>query len=288
VSETTSPWVIDISEADFDRQVIERSRERPVVVDFWAPWCGPCRMLGPILEQLAREKQGEFILAKVNIDENQRLALEYGIESIPAVKAFRNGRLVGEFVGLYPEAAVREFVDRLLPTEADRLAAEAAALEVGNPAEAEARYRRALELDRNNDGALVGLARLLVARGQDDEAGELLARAGRVGEHGAEAERLEAIVSLRRLAREFGNEAAARRRVEADPQNAEYRYQLGVVLAAAGRHAEALQTLLAAAEMDRTLAASQVREAMVQVFQVVGVRSELADEYRDKLTRLLY
>jgi putative thioredoxin len=278
---------MDVEEADFERAVIERSRERPVVVDFWAPWCGPCRMLGPVLEKLIEERAGEVLLAKVNIDNAQNLALTYGIEAIPAVKAFRDGRPVLEFLGVLPEAQLREFLDRVSPTEADRLAQQAAAAEVTNPTEAERLYRNALQLDRNHGVALLGLARLLIARGQDTEAGDLL---GHIhgGEHAAEAERLQAILALRERARAFGDEAAARRRLAAEPENAQACYELGCVLAAKGAYDGALAMLFSAAERDRKLAGAQVRETMVQVFHIIGVRSPLADEYRDKLTRLLY
>ena len=288
MSQAPSAWVTDVTPNDFEREVIQRSHERPVVVDFWAPWCGPCRMLGPLLERLANERAGAFVLAKVNIDEAPDLALRYAVEAIPAVTAFRGGKPVLDFVGVLPEAQVREFLDRILPTEADRQAAEAAALEPSEPAEAEKRYRQALAQDAGHDRAIVGLARLLIARGQDREAEELLERTGPGGELGEEAECLQALLALRRLQPAGVDEAAARRRVEADPENARLRYELGCVLAAGGRYPEALAQLLAAAERDRNLAGSQVREAMVKIFQVVGVRSALADEYRDKLSRLLY
>jgi putative thioredoxin len=283
-----SAWVKNVKEADFEREVIERSREVPVVVDFWAPWCGPCRALGPILEKLAAERQGDFILAKVNTDEAPNLAYQFGIEGIPAVKAFRDGRPVLEFVGLLPEAQVRAFLDRITPSQADRQARQAAGLEASDPAAAEAEYRRALEQDPSNDAALLGLARLLVERGQEGEAEELLGRATPSGELFAESERLGAILYLREQARSHGDEAAVRKRLANDPHNAEVLYELGCVLAVQGKYPEALQTLLDAAGRDRTLAAEKVRPVMVKIFYAVGVRSPLADEYRDKLTQLLY
>jgi putative thioredoxin len=283
-----SPWIVNVAEADFEREVIDRSRERPVVVDFWAPWCGPCRALGPMLEKLAQERNGDFLLAKINTDEAQNLAVAFQIEAIPAVKGFRDGKLILEFTGVLPEPQLREFVDRLCPTEADRLAVKAAALETSQPAEAEALYRRALDLDGKQQSALVGLARLLLAQGDESHAMELLERVVPGGELASEVDRLRGLADLRGLARGFGDESAARRRVVAEPDNAEAHYELGCILAAAGRYQDALAELLDAARHDAQLARSKVREAMVLVFHVVGVRSELADEYRDKLARLLY
>jgi putative thioredoxin len=288
VSMAPSAWVRDVAEADFEREVIERSHERPVVVDFWAPWCGPCRMLGPLLERLAEEGGGDFLLAKVNVDEAPGLAAHFGIDGIPAVKAFRDGRLVLEFVGLLPEPQLRQFLDRVRPSEADRLAGQAGPLEETDPARAEELYRRAAELDRDHEAARIGLARVLLTRGRDEEAAEVLERLGPGGEQGAEYARLEAALFLRRHGREFGDAAALRKRVDADPENAQLRFELGSALAAAGRYPEALEQLLAAAARDRKLAAAKVREVMVKVFHAVGVRSPLADDYRDKLSRLLY
>ncbi len=284
----SASWVADVGEADFDRAVLEESRRRPVVVDFWAPWCGPCRLLGPLLEQLARERGGDFLLAKVNIDEAQELAGRYGIQAIPAVKAFRDGRPVLEFVGLLPEDQLRQFVDEIFPSAAERLVRQAAGLEADRPAEAETLYRQAHDAEPANEAAALGLARVLLARGRDEEAGRLLENLGPGGEQGAEYERLAALLDLHREGQDVGDVAAARRRLEADPENAERRYELGRALAAAGDYPAALEQLLAAAERDRKLAAARVRELMVKIFHVVGVRSPLADEYRDKLTRVLY
>jgi putative thioredoxin len=283
-----SAWVKNVKEADFQREVIERSREVPVVVDFWAPWCGPCQALGPMLEALAAKRKGDFLLAKVNTDESPELAYQYRIEGIPAVKAFRDGRPVLEFVGLLSEPQLREFIDRICPSPSDRQARQAADLEASDPAAAEDRYRAALEQDPRNEAAVVGLARLLIARGQDAEASDLLGRVAPTGELGVEADRLGDVLWLRETARDCGDEATVRKQLAAEPDNAEARYRLGCLLAAQGKYAEALQTLLEAAQRDRRLAADKVRPVMVKVFYAVGVRSSLADEYRDKLASLLY
>ena len=193
-----------------------------------------------------------------------------------------------DFVGVLPEAQLRAFLDRLMPSEADQLVRRAASLEDKQPAEAEALYRQALQLDDHHETALLGLARLLVTKGDENQAAELLGRVSPGGETAAEAERLTAILSLRQLARGFGDEATARRRLQADPDNARLRYEVGCILAAAGRYPEALENLLSAAEADRKLGAAEVREAMVKIFQIIGTRSELADQYRDRLTRVLY
>ncbi|MFY9586585.1 MAG: thioredoxin domain-containing protein, partial [Actinomycetota bacterium] len=150
---------IDVSEADFEQRVLARSYERPVVVDFWAAWCAPCRHLGPVLERVADEHDGEVDLVKVDVDANPSIAAAFGIQGIPAVKAFRGGGVVSEFVGNYPEQAVRNFFDAILPSDADRLAASVDPAR--DPAAAEEAYRAALEQDRGNPRAVTGLASLL-------------------------------------------------------------------------------------------------------------------------------
>jgi putative thioredoxin len=156
--------VIDVSEQDFEREVIERSRTTPVVVDFWAEWCGPCRALGPILEQAATDREGQVVLAKLDTDANPYIAQAFGIQGIPAVKAFKDGRVVDEFVGVQPPANVARFFDALLPNEADGL------VEQGD----EESLRQALELEPGRADAAIPLAGLLHRRGLTDEAMDVL------------------------------------------------------------------------------------------------------------------
>ncbi len=288
MSKSHSAWVRDVGDADFEREVIAASRERPVVVDFWAPWCHPCLLLAPVLERLIDERKGEVVLAKVNVDEAPMLAQQHAASGIPTVKAFRDGQVVREFLGLLPEAHLRTFLDSVLPTPADRIAAQAHTLESSNPAEAERLYRQAIEAERNNEPARIGLARALLAQGKADEIEAVLEPVGVEGAVGEEAQRLKARAYFLRLAKDFGDETAARQRLTAQPDSAAARYELACVLASRGEHAQALPLLLEAGERDPKLATTKVREAMVQIFYALGTDHPLANEYRGKLTRLLY
>jgi len=174
---------IDVTEHDFETEVVERSKSVPVVVDFWAEWCGPCRMLTPVLEQAAGKREGEVVLAKVDTDANPRLAQAFGIQGIPAVKAFKDGRVVDEFVGAKPPAEVERFFDGLIPSESEKLT------EAGD----EASLRRALELQPQNTEAATRLAGLLHRGGEEDEALELVDRLP-----GFQAEGLAARIRLER------------------------------------------------------------------------------------------
>ncbi len=283
-----TPFLLDVGEADFDRQVIERSREVPVVVDFWAPWCGPCRSLAPILEGAVAEHEGAVVLARVNVDEAPSIAARYEARSIPLVLAFRDGRPVAEFVGAQPELVVRRFVEALLPSEADRLAAEAEALrERGHLRAAEERFRQALEADAIHGGALLGLARILAEEeARVPEALDLLERVPASAPELKEAERLAAELRMRAGGR--GDVEGLRRAAAEHPDDLGRKLELGRALAAAGRHGEALETLLEVVQRDPGFRDGAARSAMLDLFEVLGPEHELTREYRRRLAGALY
>jgi putative thioredoxin len=281
-------WVIEVGDEDFEAEVLERSKQTPVVVDFWAPWCQPCRLLSPMLEALAKEKAGKFVLAKVNIDEAQNLASYFQIESIPTVHVVRAGQVYPGFQGVLDEKELRDFIHQIVPSEDDTAALEAFALENTDPAKAEARYREVLQHQPDHEQARVGLARMLVAQHKHDDAAKLLTPLGSTGDVGSEAERLRKIIEVEGAISSAGDEATLRREIAADPENAKLRYELGSALAAKGNYSGALESLLAAAERDKALARNEVRELMVKIFHIIGLRSEMADDYRSRLQSLLY
>ncbi|GIW44148.1 MAG: co-chaperone YbbN [Candidatus Binatia bacterium] len=281
-----NPYVIEVDEASFEKEVIERSRSVPVVVDFWAPWCGPCRTLGPLLERLAAEHRGQFVLAKVNVDLNPLLAQAFRVQSIPMVVAVRDGQLVSQFVGALPEAAVREFLARLLPSDAERLAAQGLArLAAGKVGEAEKLFRQALEQDPRCAAAQVGLARVLLQQGEKDRAREIL-EGVEPGAYRSEADRLLAELRLREGTQ--GDEASLRERLAQNPGDLEARLQLGQLLAAQGRYEEALEQLLEVVRRDRNFRDQAARKAMVDIFHVLGSGNELVEHYRSELAKILF
>jgi putative thioredoxin len=280
---------LDVTAADFERTVIARSREVLVVVDFWAPWCGPCRMLGPILERLASEAAGAWVLAKLDTDQNPSLAARFEIQGIPAVKAFRNGRVVAEFVGAQPESTVRAWLRPLLPSPADGLVAQAQALEAqGDLTRAEAVYTDALHIEPSHAAALLGLGRVQVAGDRFDAAVDTLSHVPRDRPERAEADSWLALARFRRDAGLSGGEVAARRRLAANPDDVTARLDLANALAAKGSYREALEGLLAVLQGNDGPARKQAQAAMLAIFDLLGDNDALTREYRPRLAAALW
>ena len=287
MEQSTSTWVKDVTDRDFQREVIEKSRTVPVVVDLWAPWCGPCKALGPLLERLAAEYGGKFILAKVNVDESPQVAQALGVQSIPLVIAFKNGDIATEFVGAQPENVVRQFIEHLVPDEAKRLTVEAAQLAArGDSAGAETRFRAALERVPEYAAASVGLAKLLADAGRDGDAMAVLDASPATGPAAAEIEQARAALRMRTVAN--GDESALRERLAADPKDLQVRIDLGRLLSASGRHEEGLELLLQAVRQDRTFDDGAARKAMLDIFALLGRADPLAERYQRELSRLLF
>ncbi len=212
-----SSWVIEGTSANFERDVVERSSHVPVVIDFWAEWCGPCKTLGPLLDRLAEEYGGQFVLVKVDTDKESELAMQFGVRSIPAVFGVRDGKAVDGFIGVQSESVIRSWLDRLLPTPAERIVAEARRLERSDPQAAEAKYNVALSLDPDLLPAQIGLARVALEQGRLEDAQAAIAAMERQGFLEPEAERLKAELVLRLQAQNAGRRRGRPRRPGRQP-----------------------------------------------------------------------
>ena len=283
------PAVVDVGDADFAREVLERSAELPVIVDFWAPWCGPCRQLGPALERAVEAQGGAVRLAKVNVDQSPQVARQFGVQSIPLVIAFKDGAPVADFVGAQPEPVLRRFVASLLPSEADLLVAEALELHAGGHANAaEERLRAALEKDARHPEALLGLARVLGARGETEAALELLERISTAPPALEQAAAKLAAELRTATSAPAADLDALRAEAAARPDDLGAQLELGRALAAARRYAEALPVLLSVVERDKSFADEAARKTMLDVFGLLGSDHPLVSEYRSALARVLF
>ena len=288
--------VIDVDSGNFEEVVLQGSQERVVVVDFWAPWCGPCKTLGPMLEEVVTALGPGVALAKVNVDDNQDLAMTFRVQGIPAVKIVKDGQLVDEFTGALPRQQVEEVLRRHVPEAPpseeevadDLVEAGRARIDAGDLAGAASLFEQALRGDEDNGAAWVGLARVRLLEDRFDEVRELV---GRIEQGTSEYDQGQALLKqldFHRLCEEAGGRQACAGRLLADASDLEARYRLGCCAAVDGDYATALQEWFQVLQKNGNYGQGAVKEAMASIFHLLGRRHPVVDDYPQRLYRLLY
>lgn len=286
---THAPHTIDVTEGNFGEHVIAASHQTPVLVDFWASWCGPCRTLLPVLLKLASGYGGRFLLAKVNIDEQPALAQQYGVRSVPTVLMFRGGKAVDQFMGALPESSVREFIERHLPRASDEAAQEAILLhETGRTAEALALLRKAVAEDPAHVPPRLALAEVLVDARDTAAATEELDRLPAAAQADSAARALRSRIRFMQQAPDDAEAARLQARLAAGPADAGAHYRLAHWHAGRNDYEKALEGFLEVLRLERRHDDDGARKAMLDIFNVLGDEGEVVARYRAALTRLLY
>ena len=285
--------VIDTTTQTFARDVLDESRNRPVLVDFWAPWCGPCRTLGPIIEKAVRQSKGQVRLVKMNIDEHPGVAGQLGIQSIPAVIAFKDGQPFDGFVGALPESQVKAFIERVAgpaaPSDSEVLIADAEALlEAGEAGAAGERFAAALKADPESVPAIVGLARCLLATGQLEHARQTLAMLPEAARSDQRVTAVEAQLALAEQAAALGDASSLEARLAADPNDHQARFDLALLRSAGGDREAAVDALLEIVRRNRSWNDEQARKQLLQFFEAWGPMDEATLAGRRRLSSMLF
>lgn len=283
-----SPYALDVTEADFDQQVIEASKTTPVVIDFWAEWCGPCRVLKPMLEKLAEEYQGKFILAKVDSDENARIAGRYAVRGIPTVVAVVNGEEVDRFSGAIPEGQVRKFLDKLIPSPAAELRRQATeTYHQGDTQGALALLAQASQLAPEDTDTRLLAAEILLHSGNPAEARQLVDSLPPVVRMEDKVVTLLARLDFAEKGQSLPGAEALQARLQANENDLEARLQLANLYVAREQYDPALEQLLEIVKRDRAFQEDIGRKTMLQVFNLLGGEGEVVSKYRKLLASAL-
>lgn len=286
---TAATYIHDVTTENFSDVVLENSQRVPVLVDFWAPWCGPCQTLMPLLTHLAEVYGGQFILAKINIDEQQDLAMRFGVRSVPTVKIFRNGEMVDEFLGALPESAIRDFLDKYVERESDRVLAQAKAfLAEGDLDQAVETASRALSMEPENKRSHIGLAEILLAVGRNAEARQVIDAMPANIRTEPEVARLAARAEFADVAANAPEEDELENRIAQDPSDSEARYLLSARRVMQGQYEGAMEQLLELVRRDRAFGNDAGREALLKIFDMLGGEGDLVSRYRRLMFNALH
>lgn len=281
-------YKVDITEANAKAQLIDESFNRPVMVDFWADWCGPCKSLMPILEKLAEEYAGDFLLAKVNADEQGMIAAQFGVRSLPTVMIIKDGRPIDGFVGAQPETEVRKLLDKYLPKPWDKQLADAERLrEEGDNAGALAVLKEAYTASHQRADIACALAETYIALNRIAEAEAILAKV-RLADQGPVYEQVKAMLELAQNAEKAPEVHALEQQLQAEPDNQEVKFQLAVQYSQHNYHKDALELLYQLLQKNLNARDGEVRKSFTDVLAVLGKKDPLAVEYQRKLYSLLY
>ena len=294
--QAASDLIKETTTQTFVKDVIEESKRQPVLIDFWAPWCGPCRQLTPIIEKAVRAAKGKVKLVKMNIDEHPAIPGQMGIQSIPAVIAFVNGQPADGFMGAVPESQVTAFIDKLTagmpgagePKVAEILAEAEAVLAEGDPAAAAQIYAEVLAADATNIPALAGLAKCYVATGAIEQAKQTIAMVPESKRNDAAVKAVQAAIELAEQDQAVGPVTELEQKVAANPLDHQARFDLATALNASGKRAEATDQLLAIVKRDRKWNEDGARKQLVQFFEAWGVADEATIEGRKRLSTILF